>query len=252
MKNRTYVFLCIVFIFHSSSWAQLPLSILWEKSLGGSNNDEAYDIQNTNDGGYIVAGITYSIDGDVTVQKGYGDYWLVKLDSSGEIQQQKSYGGSGEDIAKSVQQTSDSGYIICGWSASFDQDISNHIGLWDIWVVKTDENGNIQWEKSLGGTDWEFSWSIQQTYDDGFIITGWSWSDDGDITVHYGSWLSSDIWIVKLDSSGNLEWQKTLGGSDTDRAPEVVQTSDSGYAVAGYSASDDIDVSRSPRLIKHF
>jgi hypothetical protein len=78
--------------------------------------------------------------------------------------------------------------------------------------VKTDENGNIQWEKSLGGTDWEFSWSIQQTYDDGFIITGWSWSDDGDITVHYGSWLSSDIWIVKLDSSGNLEWQKTLGG----------------------------------------
>lgn len=217
--------------------------IQWQKSIGGSNYDEAWSVQRTTDGGYIIAGDSASNDGNVTVNHGSYDYWVVKLDNNGNIQWQKSFGGSSVDIAYSVQQTTDGGYIVAGNSFSNDGDVIGHHGTTaygDFWILKLNSSGNIQWQKTLGGSHYDQATSIQQTTDAGYIIAGSSWSTDGDVTNNHGSW---DYWVVKLDSSGNLQWQKSLGGSDYDNAQSVQQTTDGGYIIAGQSRSTDGDIS---------
>ncbi|MBX3257764.1 MAG: T9SS type A sorting domain-containing protein [Chitinophagaceae bacterium] len=215
-------------------------NIQWQKTLGGRYFDEAYSIQQTTDGGYIVAGNSSSNDGDVSGNHGGNDYWVVKLDATGNIQWQKSLGGTGEDKAKSVQQTTDGGYIVAGYSNSNDGDVSGNHGGYDYWVVKLDTTGNIQWQKSLGGTDTEWAYSIQQTTDGGYIMAGYSASKNGDLTGNHGDY---DYWIVKLDTTGNIQWQKSLGGTGRDVANSVRQTADGGYIVAGYTTSNDKNVS---------
>ena len=218
--------------------AQVPV-ISWQKSFGGDSVDYANDIQQTSDGGYIVAVRSYSIDGDVTGNHGNGDYWIVKLDSSGTLSWQKCLGGSGDDVPWSIQQTSDGGYIVAGSSRSTDGDVTGNHGTDDFWIVKLAANGNLTWQKSLGGSQQEWAESIQQTTDGGYIVAGWSLSYDGDVTGNHGS---LDYWIVKLDSSGNLAWQKCLGGSDDDESISIQQTTEGGYIVAGWSYSNDGDV----------
>ncbi|MDD4248563.1 MAG: PKD domain-containing protein, partial [Methanosarcina sp.] len=214
-------------------------NIVWQKSLGGSSYDNAYSIQQTSDGGYIVAGESNSNDGDVTGNHGGFDYWVVKLDTTGNIVWQKSLGGSGGELAESIQQTSDGGYIVAGYSRSTDGDVTGNHGGYDYWVVKLDTTGNIVWQKSLGGSDHDYAYSIQQTSDGGYIVAGDSRSNDGDVTGNHGGY---DSWVVKLDTTGNIVWQKCLGGSISDNAYSIQQTSDGGYIVAGYSGSTDGDV----------
>ncbi len=211
----------------------------WWKSFGGSSIDLAYSIQQTTDGGYIVAGNSCSNDGDVSGNQGGEDYWIVKLTSAGEIDWQKSLGGSGGDYAMSIQQTTDGGYIIAGYSNSNDKDVSGNNGSDDYWIVKLTSAGVIDWQKSLGGSTIDIAYSVQQTTDGGYIIAGYSESNDGDITGHHGIW---DYWIVKLTSAGDLDWQKSLGGSGWDRAFSVQQAANGGYIIAGESYSNDGDV----------
>jgi uncharacterized repeat protein (TIGR01451 family) len=214
--------------------------IEWQKSLGGSLPDFANSIQQTTDGGYIVAGSSRSNDGDVTGNIGAQDFWVVKLDASGNISWQKSLGGSTNDILNSIQQTTDGGYIVAGQSNSNDEDVTGfNGGVWDYWVVKLDAVGNITWQTALGGSESDVAESIQQTTDGGYIVTGWSASNNGDVTGGNGSF---DFWVVKLDISGNISWQKTFGGSGFDVANSIQQTTDGGYIVAGYSQSIDGDV----------
>jgi len=214
-------------------------NIVWQKSLGGSSYDEAHSIQQTSDGGYIVAGYSYSNDGDVTGNHGYDDYWIVKLDTGGDILWQKSLGGSNADEAFSIQQTSDGDYIVAGYSYSNDGDVTGNHGYYDYWIVKLDTSGNIVWQKSLGGSGWDYAHSIQQTSDGGYIVAGTSDSNDGNVTENHGFW---DYWVVKLDTVGNIMWQKSLGGSGFDDARWIQQTSDSGYIIAGRSESIDGNV----------
>lgn len=215
-------------------------NIQWQKSLGGSNYDYPYAIQQTSDGGYIVAGRTQSNDGDVTGYHGsvYSDFWVVKLDANGNIQWQKSIGGNSEDVAYSIKQTSDGGYIVAGESSSTDGDAIGHLPYnnTDLWIVKINSTGNIQWQKSFGGYGTEAAFDVKQTSDGGYIVAGATDSNSGDVTLLYGEY---DYWVLKLDSSGNLQWQKTFGGSGTDNAQSVIQTSDGGYMVAGFSRSDN-------------
>jgi len=226
--------------------------IQWQKCLGGSDNDVAYSIHQTSDGGFIVAGKSYSNDGDVSGNHGSGDCWIVKLDSAGEILWQKCLGGSDWDVAHSIQQTTDGGFIVAGYSHSANGDVSGNHGSADYWIVKLDSAGNIIWQKCLGGSDWDVAYSIQQTTDGGFIVVGVSNSNDGDITGHHpGGYYDSDstwyeypdYWVVKLDSAGNIIWQKSLGGSDEDYDPSIQQTADGGFIIAGESCSNDGDVS---------
>ncbi len=221
-------------------------AIEWEKSLGGSGYDGVRSIQQTTDGGYIVAGQSNSDDGDITDYHGGSDYWIVKLDASGSIEWEKSLGGTSDDgfmSSISIQQTIGGGYIVAGFSESDDGDVTSHHGGIDYWIVKLDASGSIEWEKSLGGTGDESSFSpifIQQTIGGGYIVAGSSDSNDGDVTGNHGEF---DYWIVKLDASGSIEWEKSLGGAGYEFVTSIQQTADGGYIVAGESDSDDGDVS---------
>ncbi|GHV41578.1 hypothetical protein FACS1894187_23390 [Synergistales bacterium] len=217
--------------------------IEWQKSLGGTGLDTAWSIQQTYDGGYIVAGYSLSNDGDVSGNHGGGDYWIVKLKADGSIDWQKSLGGTNRDEAYSIQQTSDGGYIVAGVSGSNDGDVSVNHGDWDYWIVKLNANGSIAWEKSLGGSNPETAFSIQQTSDGGYIVAGTSASNNGDVSGNHGGTNVNDYWIVKLNANGSIAWEKSLGGTDFDIAWSIQQTSDGGYIVAGYSQSNDGDVS---------
>lgn len=213
--------------------------IEWQKSYGGSSTDEAYSIHQTTDGGYIVAGTSTSNNGDVTENHGYSDFWIIKLFDNGDMEWQKSYGGSEFDIARSIQQTTDGGYIVAGESSSTDGDATENQGLSDFWVIKLNSTGNMEWQKSYGGSGMDEAYSIQHTTDGGYLVAGRSHSNDGNVTGHHGE---RDVWIIKLDGTGNIEWQKSLGGSDDDGAYSVQQTTDGGYIIAGYSSSNDGDV----------
>ncbi|WPO91524.1 T9SS type A sorting domain-containing protein [Chryseobacterium sp. HR92] len=235
MRHLTSTLLFFTFSIFS---AQTAPSIEWQKALGGSQGESANDIQQTSDGGYIVAGNSMSTDGNMT-NHGDSDYWIVKLDASGTLQWQKSLGGSFYDSANSIQQTADGGYIVAGESSSADGDVTGNHGNPDYWIVKLDISGNIQWQKSLGGTNEDRANSVRQTADGGYIIAGESDSTDGNVTGNHGN---SDYWIVKLDASGSLQWQKSLGGTSYERCNSIRQTSDGGYIIAGASASTDGDI----------
>jgi hypothetical protein len=144
-----------------------------------------------------------------------------------------------------IEQTADNGFIIAGSSKSNDGDVSGHHGLsteYDYWIIKTDNIGNIQWQNSYGGTQNDYVSNVQQTMDRGYILSGSSLSNNGDVTGHHGT-LNPDCWILKIDSSGIPEWEKSLGGSDIDYGHFVIQSDDGGFVVANHTFSLDGDVS---------
>lgn len=215
------------------------VSDIQQVSDGGYN--WASDIQQTSDGGYIITGKTMSVSEWETRRD---DYWVAKLDAKGDLAWQKVYGGSEFDVANSIEQTLDGGYIIAGYTGSSDGDVSNKIGgkyNLDYWIVKLNKDGNIQWEKTYGGTNEDIANSIQQTKDGGYIVAGSSKSRDGDITNGYDDDTYADYWVVKLDGNGEKQWQKNYGGAHSDYANSIQQTRDGGYIIAGWSNSNTGD-----------
>ncbi len=214
--------------------------IQWQKPLGGTGADQGYDVQQTTDGGYVVAGYTGSNNGDVTGYHGSRDGWVVKLDNAGVIQWQKCLGGSGFDELYSIVQTADGGYAVAGYTGSTNGDVSGNHGTYDAWVVKLNSTGTLQWQKCLGGTVADFAYALRQTSDAGFIVAANTKSTNGDVTGNHGS---DEAWMVKLDNTGTLQWQKCLGGTGSDWAYSTEQTTDGGYVMAGVTASNNGDVS---------
>jgi hypothetical protein len=212
-------------------------SIEWRKSLGGTKNDEATAVQLTSDGGYIVAGISYSFNNDAT--NNY-DYWIVKLTSSGIVEWQKNFGGSKHEFARAIRQTEDGGYIVAGRTDSNDRDVTGNHGDFDCWIIKLTADGDLMWQKTLGGGNGDEARDVQRTSDGGYIVVGATNSIDGDVTNTHG--LHDDFWIVKLNNNGDIEWQKTLGGFGSDAAFSIQNTSDNGYIVAGHAISNDGNV----------
>jgi len=241
---RKLLYILSIVIITTNAFAQVP-SIQWQKSLGGTNSEEGNSIQQTSDGGYILAGESNSNDGDVTVNHGGDDIWIVKLDNSGALQWQKSLGGSEHEGAESIQQTTDGGFIVVGTSTSIDGDITGGDATGNIWVVKLNDTGVIQWQKSIGSTGGDRGYSVQQTNDGGYIVLGSVFYNDGDVTGHHGS-FNNDYWVVKLNSTGTIQWQKCFGGTSGDgddaNGAAIKQTSDGGYIFAGSSYSNDGDV----------
>ena len=216
--------------------------IIWQKTFGGSAVDGAYSIVSIRDGGYVIAGYTYSTDGDVTGNHGGADAWIVKLDKDGNKQWQKALGGSNDDLACSVIEGSDGGYIIAGQTASTGGDVSNNHGVTDAWVVMLDKNGNIQWQKTFGGTASEGAESVMETSDGGYIVAGWTNSKDGDITgyhIGWGMYLGNmDGWLIRLDKDRNPQWTKAFGGTRNDVINSVTEGLDKSYTIAGYTKSN--------------
>ncbi|MEO5569903.1 MAG: T9SS type A sorting domain-containing protein [Bacteroidia bacterium] len=227
-------------------------SIQWQNTIGGSLGENLFSIQQTTDGGYILGGISNSnISGDKTENNWdtslypTPDYWLVKLDTAGNIAWQNTIGGTASDMLQSVQQTTDGGYILGGYSSSSisGDKTENAIASAsfccypDYWVVKVDSVGNIQWQNTIGGDSSDFLQSIYQTFDGGYILGGWTVSNiSGDKTENCQG--HTDYWVVKLDSLGNIQWQNTIGGSYEDELYSIMQTTDGGYILGGWSISD--------------
>lgn len=232
----------------------------WNKTYGGTDFDGSNCVIQTGDGGYALAGSTnsYGAGGD--------DFWLVKTDSTGTAQWNKTYGGTGGDAARSVVQTSD-GYALAGggfanlvktdengnqqWNKTYGDSaaysviqtgdggyaLAGYIAYpvstnADFWLVRTDSSGTMQWNKTYGGTGYDVARSVIQTTDGGYAMTG--------VINRLGS-DKGDFWLVKVDSSGNTQWDQTYGGTGVDEAWSVIQTTDGGYAVAGWTASFGAD-----------
>jgi len=221
-------------------------SVIWKSCFGGTGGgafNKGYFVQQTPDSNFIVAGYTNSADGgEVSGYHGGNDYWVIKVSSVGGFVWGKCLGGSGSDIANCVQTTSDGGYIVAGKSNSSDGQVTGNHGSTDYWVVKLDDTGGTQWEQSLGGTAEDDANFIRQTLDGGYIVAGESFSVNGDVTGHHGDTTTSDYWVVKLNDTGGIQWETSLGGSQNEVAYSIKQTTDSGYVVAGYSTSTDGNV----------
>lgn len=265
-------------------------NLQWQKTFGGSGDDQARSIASTADGGYIIAGNTSSNDGDVEINFGDFDYWVIKIDSVGNLLWKKSFGGSGNDMAYSVVVNNDATITVAGQSNSNNGQITGNNGGHDFWIVILDSNGNLisensigtpstesalsitklynnsffiagysyaangnpdvyisklnsagatEWQRSYGGSNVDICTQIIPTNDGGAIATGYTNSTDGDVSFNHGSY---DFWLIKLDSLGNIQWEKTFGGTADDRAYSLTQTSDSGFILGGSSTSADGDV----------
>jgi predicted secreted protein len=188
----------------------------WMKTYGGAGEEKAQSVVQTNDDGYALAGFTNSFGA------GRCDFWLVKTDSGGNMQWNRTYGGAGDDYAYSLVQTSDGGYALAGFTASFGA------GESDFWLVKTDTDGDTQWNVTFGGTGYDGAYSLIQTVDGGYALAG--------LTFSFGCG-SDDFYLVKTDGEGHMQWNKTYGGTGADYASVVIQTSDGGYALAGSTTS---------------
>ena len=200
-----------------------PSITTWAKIFGGVNEDVAHSVQQTSDGGYIVAGETSSSGA------AFIDIWIIKLTPNGDIDWQKTFGGANDDVAYSIQQTSDGGYIVAGQSSS----LGNPLG--DIWILKLASNGDVFWDKTYG-TGSSTANCIRQTLDGGYIAAGETYSSGTG---------SADFWVLKLDANGDLQpgWpKKTYGGTYRDAANSIQQTSDGGYIVAGETSSSGANI----------
>ncbi|KAA9325979.1 LamG-like jellyroll fold domain-containing protein [Adhaeribacter soli] len=236
-----YVLLLVLFclIFTAGFSQSVPVKI-WDIGLGGSADEQLNSIAPTNDGGCIMGGYSKSdISGDKTeATRGNNDFWIVKLDLQGNKQWEKTYGGSGADYLASLQQISDGGYILGGYSSSGisgDKSQASKGGL-DFWVLKLDANGNKLWDKTFGGDLTDALRKIVQTSDGGYLLAGDSDSGiSGDKTQ--ASKGDKDFWVIKLDAGGNKQWDKSYGGSSIEYLYDLELTTDGGFVIGGSSDS---------------
>lgn len=268
-------------------------NVQWEKNYGGSLLDRCEVAKLTTDGGYILGGTTVSNDKDVIGYLGKQGIWVVKTDDNGVIEWQKflglppvvnwvydiiqtadggyllggvdsdgfkyvliklnasgiilwtkKYGGADLDYVKRIKQTKDGGYIVIGNIESKDGDINHNYGNVDIWILRLDAKGDILWKKNYGGSNKEEGSDIIESVEGGFLFVGSTSSDDHDVRgIHKGIFTNSDAWVVKIDDTGRIVWQKCLGGTLDDAAASVLQLSDSSYVINAASLSSDGDAS---------
>lgn len=218
--------------FPGKAQQQLPY-LNWSRTYGGSEYDIPRKITYTKDGGYLLGGTSNSSNGDKhSLSHGKFDIWLVKINPIGELIWEKSYGGSSSEYIRDIIPLAD-GFLIGGYTSSDDGDVqSGNNGLEDFWVFKIDNTGNLIWERTYGGSNEDLLKSIQSTAEGGFLLAGSTKSYNGD--VHSGNTGSDDFWIVKIDSLGNIDWEKTYGGANSEVLDSQLATKDGGYLLGGY------------------
>ena len=227
-------------------------NIIWQNSFGGDEGDYLYDIGLTSDSGYILGCKSYSDSSGVKTENGLGDYdyWVIKLNDIGEIQWQNTIGGQYGDWLRSVEQTTDGGYILGGYSSSniFGDKTENSFALTDYWIIKLDAIGNIVWQNTIGGDFKDELYRITQTIDGGYLATGISMSAlSGDKTEENASW-NYDFWIIKLNDIGEITWQQTIGGYGEEKLHDMYENPDGSFILGGSSASNiSVDKSENSR-----
>ncbi|MEZ5198483.1 MAG: T9SS type A sorting domain-containing protein [Bacteroidales bacterium] len=231
MKNLCYLLVAVLIPISVFSQA---MEIAWQQCFGGSEQDNVKDIVEV-PGGYLIVGWTESNNGDISFNHGGSDGWILKTDSIGNILWDKTYGGSKGDNFFRIFSDNSGNYFILGVSNSSDGDISYdpYTDSWDHWILKIDLEGNIIWDKIIGGNESDVLKSGSPTIDGGIVAIGWTYSTDGDISVNYGS---ADTWAVKISSEGELEWDYTIGTDWIDKGQAILATSDGGYLISSNSS----------------
>lgn len=213
MKTITFLTILISILFLS---IESNCQSQFQKTYAGIGYDRGNCVQQTSDGGYIVAGVEYSFGA------GGRDVFLIRTDANGDTLWSKSFGGPGDDYGMDVKQTTDKGFIVAGYTNSFGQ------GFDDVYLIKTDSSGNLEWSKTYGGPNYDFGRSVQQTVDGGYIVAG--------STANFGSG-DFDVYLVKTNSAGDTLWTRCYGGNKSDLGVSVQQTDDEGYIIAGTTLS---------------
>lgn len=218
-------------------------NIIWQKPIGGSGFDEGYDIVESSDGGYIIIGRTGSEDGDISCEFESSSYrsWIVKLDINGTIMWDKCIEGVGDSPLEdpdiySICEGVNGGFVITG-SDYYLQDSGK-----DLWVLKIDQGGVKEWEHFYGGLEWEEGYSISTTIDGGYLICGYTESNEGDVTAGENNG-DKDFWILKLDVNGILQWQNNYGSPAEDIAMHGIQSSDGNFHIVGTTNGNGGDIS---------
>ncbi|HLP95847.1 MAG TPA: T9SS type A sorting domain-containing protein [Saprospiraceae bacterium] len=214
--------------------------ILWSKNYGGSNQDQPYCISVKEDGFIYVAGKTSSVDGNITAPKGGEDTWVLKLNNSGDLVWQKSLGGSTLDYGTDIVHTPEGEILILSTVYSSNGDVTGHHGGMDIWIAALNQAGELQWQKSFGGSADDSGQAMVILEDLGIAIMGTTESTNGDVIGNDGG---IDFWIIKVDSDGNLLWQKSMGGTLDETGQCIVQLTDGGIAITGRTRSNNGDIS---------
>tara|TARA_R110002074_G_scaffold149035_8_gene301368 strand:- start:1242 stop:2585 length:1344 start_codon:yes stop_codon:yes gene_type:complete len=211
-------------------------SVQWRGYFGGTNNDRAHGVVQTNDGGFVMAGFTESDDFDISNTNGSYDFWVVKVDTFGNLIWEQSFGGEGIEVSYDIAKTTDNGFVVVGNTFSTNGDILLNHGESDMWMIKLDEEGNLIWEQTYGGSQFDLAQAVVQSKDGGFLITGNSKSDDKDSSLNNGE---NDIWVVKTNAFGDLVWEKSFGGSGLDFGFDLLENTDGSIIIAGESSSTD-------------
>lgn len=221
----------------------------WSKTYGGSKDDRGQSVIQTTDGGYAVVGYAMSDDGDGSLNQGFHDNWILRLDANGDILWEKSFGFSGHDHAYDIVQTSDGGLFFSGFldvtssggEGNSRKKITSYAqhGVGEFWGIKLDADGNLLWRRYFGGTNNDRSFGAVEANDGGLVMIGASESDDFDISNPNGSY---DVWVVKISAKGDLIWEKSFGGTGIDRAYDVVKTDEGAYVIVGETFSTDGDI----------
>ena len=218
-KLKRLLFIALLVVFACEDDTTNVIDLIFSITFGGVFDDKGYCVQQTTDGGYIITGYTKSFG------NGGEDIWLIKTDSNGNEEWNQTFGGSEYDRGYSVQQTTDGGYIITGYTGHYSQR--------DAWLIKTDSQGNEVWNRTFEwGECSEEGYSVQQTDDGGYIITGQKGTRS-----FYALLCRSDLRLFKTDSQGNEEWIRTFGGSGYEKGNSVQQTDDGGYIITGHTGT---------------
>lgn len=225
-------------------------NLQWSKTYGGSKDDRGQSLVQTKDGGYALTGYAMSSDGDASVNNGFHDNWILKLDPSGNIEWEKSFGFSGHDHSYDLLEAEDGGLFFVGFlditSARADGNTektnsTTRHGVGEFWGTKIDAKANLQWRGYFGGTNNDRAHSVVRADDGGYVMAGFTESEDFDIANSRGSY---DFWAIKVDNKGNLVWEGSFGGTGIERAQDISKTADGGYVITGNTFSTDTDVSK--------
>ena len=218
----------------------------WSRYFGGNFTDSPEGIAETDNGDYIIAGGSDSIDTDITNNKGSYDFWVIRISADGDLVWEKSFGGDEIDEARAIIKTMDGNFMIAGDTRSNNADISNNNGAADLWLIKISPEGDLIWEKTFGGTSFDVARAINAAQDGGFLLAGSSRSSDGDVSENKGQ---NDAWVLKVDNTGNLLWETSIGGNNIDFALGVVELNNRSVVVVGDTSSDEQDIEENKGLL---
>lgn len=256
---KKYILLGLTSVFFSCSHDDVQQTnvegtIVYSKTFGGSLEDNTGGVVATPDGGVIIVSYSKSVDGDVNKTHDMSDIWLTKLDANGTVVWNKTIGGSGDDYGVNIIKTSDSNYVIAGYSGSSDYDVPRNLGMHDFFIIKINENGDTLWSKVYGFSSHDHAHKIIQTRDGGFFVAGYADyaglngqpgngeghpMDKNSNTVMHGV---GEFFGIKLDANGEFLWYRYYGGTQNDRVNDIVEANDGGIVMVGYSESSDFDI----------